>query len=332
MLKDGLRRMVAAAAPCMWHVGTGSRLLILMYHRVLPRGDAARQFEQPGMIVAPETLEMHIRELRRHFELMPLEDWISKSAAGAPLPRLACALTFDDGWRDNHVHAFPILRAARAPATIYLVSALVGGSYGFWPTTLARILCTAWERGDRDLPARLARDCPAVSIPVAVPAHAARDTADAVIGALKAYDDQTMQRVVAGLGPANANGADRELLSWDEVHEMVESGLIRFGSHTCTHARLGTTTGIETARQEVEQSAEDLQRQLGRLVAGFCYPNGDHAPHTVELVRRRYSYAVTTQHGWNDASTDRMLLKRVGVHDDVSDTKSRLIARIAAGI
>ena len=60
MLKDGLRRMVAAAAPCMWHVGTGSRLLILMYHRVLPRGDAARQFEQPGMIV-PE------REHDRHF-------------------------------------------------------------------------------------------------------------------------------------------------------------------------------------------------------------------------------------------------------------------------
>ena len=62
---------------------------------------------------------------------------------------LACAITFDDGWRDNYDHAFPVLRAAGVPSTIYLVSELVGTRYSFWPNTLARLLAGAEPRGSR---------------------------------------------------------------------------------------------------------------------------------------------------------------------------------------
>jgi peptidoglycan/xylan/chitin deacetylase (PgdA/CDA1 family) len=333
LVKEALRGVGAATAPALWSLTRRPRLLVLMYHRVLPHGHEARHFEQPGMIVSPEALEMHIQVLRQHFDLMHLDDWVRAAAEGAQLPTRACALTFDDGWRDNFTHAFPILMAARAPATVYLVSELIGGRYGFWPTRLARLLCRAWCDGDASIPLGVARRCPKVSVPVRVPPGSARSVADSVVVELKcAYDDATMQQVVADLEPVTAAPTEPDLLSWPEVHAMERSGLIRFGSHTCTHTRLGAALDADTAVREINQSADQLNSHLDRPVTGFCYPNGDHADHTVDLVRRRYDYAVTTKSGWNDVTTDRMQLRRVGVHDDVGNTGTRLMARIAFGL
>src|SRR5690606_22913761 len=108
-------------------------------------------------------------------------------------PHRACALTFDDGWRDNYVHAFPVLRESRAPATIYLVSRLVGGNYGFWPTRLARILHTAWTAGDVGTLRQVAQRFAHANIPLAVHPEAIRATVDAVVEALKwRYGDHEM--------------------------------------------------------------------------------------------------------------------------------------------
>lgn len=331
--KTSLRQVVSTIAPRLWKLSRRPRLLIVMYHRVLPRGHAARHFEQPGMIVSPETLAMNIRVLREHFTLMHVDEWVNRARSGAELPPLACALTFDDGWRDNFSYAFPVLRAEQAPATIYLVSGFVGSNYGFWPTTLARLLCSSWLAGDRRVPEELARRFPVAAVPVAVPADSVRIAANALVEVLKAtQDDVTMRQFVSDLQSGADAAAEPELLSWDQINEMKASGLVRFGSHTCAHTRLCANVDPDLARSEIEQSAAEIERQLKVPVTAFCYPNGDHAPHTVELVRRRYSSAVTTRFGWNDTSTDPVLLRRVGVHDDVGDTPCKLLARLAAGL
>lgn len=333
LIKDAARQIVATAAPPLWRIARQPRLLILMYHRVLPHDDAARQFEQPGMIVAPETLAMHIRVLREHFELVRLADWVRLARSGERLPRLACAITFDDGWRDNYTHAYPLLRAAGAPATIFLVSRLIGQSYGFWPTRLARVLHSAWMAGDGTVPQQLGLRCPAIRVPVHAGPSEARAAADAVLVELKrCYGDENMLRITGELEQLAGQPSERELMSWEEISEVQRSGLVDFGSHTCTHARLRPDLAFPAAAHEIDQSAEDLQQGLGVVPSGFCYPNGDHTPEAVGLVRRRYDFAVTTEHGWNTAKTDRMLLRRVGVHDDVSNTPTRFIARLALGI
>ncbi len=60
------------------------------------------------------------------YRVLPLAELADRLAARAPLPDRAVVLTFDDGFRDNYEHAFPVLQRYAMPATIFLVAGYVG--------------------------------------------------------------------------------------------------------------------------------------------------------------------------------------------------------------
>lgn len=331
-LVKGLAQRAASAVAPLWLRSRPESLLVLMYHRVLPRGHRERDNEQAGMYVSPETLRMHIEVLARHFTLMHLDEWMRTKAAGAKLPRLSCALTFDDGWLDNYEHAFPVLRGAAAPATIYLVSDLVGTRYAFWPNRMVRLLKSPGGRralqeragglaalvaeqgwgGDADLPPAL-------------------EQIDAFISRCKrAYSDAQIDAMLAEVESHQPSppGGGRDLMNWDEIREMQASGLVRFGSHSRHHVRLLDSLPPQTLHDEVVRSAAVIEKEIGVRPATFCYPNGDHCAAAVDLVRQQYLAATTTARGWNSRATDVHLLNRVGLHDDVSSTPAAFLSRI----
>lgn len=78
--------------------------VILLYHRVLK--EPPRKLYDPGLFVTASTFEMHINELSRMFEIVPLEDLTHARNERGRL----CAITFDDGWIDNYEVAFPIIK------------------------------------------------------------------------------------------------------------------------------------------------------------------------------------------------------------------------------
>jgi len=132
------------------------------------------------MYVSPETLATHVRLLRRYFEIVHLDEWVQRAANGQPLPRLGCALTFDDGWRDNFEYAFPILRAEAVPATIYLLSDLMGTQYRLWPNRLARLLADTLSN-EVSWPDWLRREIANATVARAVPLPLSAAQIDAVI-------------------------------------------------------------------------------------------------------------------------------------------------------
>lgn len=324
------RRVVGWGAPVVWRRLRGPSLVVLTYHRVLPQDHPDLECEQPGMYVTPATLAMHLDVLRRHFTLVHLDDWLEARARGDALPRLACAITFDDGWRDNYEFAFPLLRAAGAPATIFLVSDFVGGSYSFWPNRLARQL----TRRDRIL---APGDWPAPLRPILAAAGASGaaigwDTADVLdraIVACKAFPDAEMHALLDRLPPLGSQG--RDLLDSGEIREMAASGLIRFGSHTRHHTRLGPGTPPAVLQDEIAGSASAIADIVGRSPTLFCYPNGDHCPEALSLVREHYAGAAATDFGWNCRDLDIALIRRIGVHEDIAGSPFEYLARIESG-
>jgi len=95
------------------------QVCVLMYHRVLA-DDASADGIEPGMYVRAATFAAHLRWLGDHFRFVSLRDVQAPPDDADDAPRVA--LTFDDGWRDNLTHAWPLLAAAGAPATIFLAT------------------------------------------------------------------------------------------------------------------------------------------------------------------------------------------------------------------
>jgi peptidoglycan/xylan/chitin deacetylase (PgdA/CDA1 family) len=122
---------------------------------------------------------------------------------------------------------------------------------------------------------------------------------------------------------------ERDMLNAGEIEAMRASGLVRFGSHTCRHIRLLASLEQSVLLHEVQQSRRDLQSLLREPVELFCYPNGDYSPAAVEAVRSSYAAAVTTRDGWNDEHSDMHLLRRIGVHEDVSSDPRHFLARLS---
>jgi peptidoglycan/xylan/chitin deacetylase (PgdA/CDA1 family) len=283
------------------------------------------------MYVSPPTLAMHLDIVRRHFTLIHLDEWLQRVRDRQSLPSLACAVTFDDGWRDNYEYAFPVLRRAGAPATIYLVSDLVGASYSFWPNSLARYLGARPVDGSA-VPSWLADVLRKLHIADAPGVRSlSADEIDGVILECKSTStDARMRDRVAELATARetSRAESGDLMNWDHAREMAADGLVRFGSHTRRHTRLQPDLPESEVRDEIQGSIEVIASHLAQAPRTFCYPNGDLSPIAVNLVREAYLGAVTTRRGWNGLDADGALLRRIGVHEDVSASPAAFIARL----
>lgn len=91
---------------------------ILIYHRV--GGGTPDERDCPAGSFAAQV------DLLRQHRVIALDDAIDELEAGDDTPKVV--VTFDDGFADVHRHAWPLLRDADLPFTLYVATAHVGGA------------------------------------------------------------------------------------------------------------------------------------------------------------------------------------------------------------
>jgi peptidoglycan/xylan/chitin deacetylase (PgdA/CDA1 family) len=314
-------------------------LLLLMYHRILPANDPRAQTEEPGMMVTPETFRLHMSLIKPLFEVMHLSQWLALKNSGDKLPKRACIITFDDGWADNYEFAYPILKELGIPATIFLVSDMIGTNHHFWPERLGDLV-TAISRQ----PEVWTDNC--LNWITALPVSYRFDKNNAVaptqeqlseiIAATKSLsDDEIHHRLDSIIDTLKdtlkhpASSQQTALLSWQQVEIMCRTGLIEIGSHTCNHIRLTEEKSPDDLKHEIVDSKHNIEKRTGLKVKSFCYPNGDYSAAARQLVEQHYDGAVTTKNGWNNSDNNAYLLQRIGLHEDISNNRTRFLARIS---
>lgn len=278
--------------------------LVLMYHRIAPtRGDRL------GLAISPEHFAQQLEVLTRIAQITTLS-----SLDDAPMPwhgeRPRVAITFDDGYVDNLLHAEPVLARFRAPATVFIATSLIGDK-AFWWDDLADIIL-----GDHPLPATLKirigedifeSDCHG----------AARKQLFATLQQkLKAVDHESQLEAISRLretiaGPIEIDPCARPMTQ-DELLLLSESKFVAIGAHTLTHPSLPNLSPADQLA-EIAGSREACERMLGYTPDSFAYPYGDLGPQTPDLVAKAgFARACSTRPDLNFTGTSPLLIPRFG--------------------
>jgi peptidoglycan/xylan/chitin deacetylase (PgdA/CDA1 family) len=80
-------------------------------------------------------------------------------------------------------------------------------------------------------------------------------------------------------------------LAWDQIVDMLGSGLVTIGAHTHRHTDLRSIPA-DAIEEELARCDELVERRLGLRPAHFAYPWGHWSPDAAPLVERRYSTAA----------------------------------------
>lgn len=102
-----------------------------MYHRVdRPQNAAERKY-----CIEPERFSVHVQALARAgWQAVSADSFLDWLDGKQTLPEHSFVLTFDDGFLGVCEHAHPVLKALNWPATMFLVSGLIGQTDS-WPKT-----------------------------------------------------------------------------------------------------------------------------------------------------------------------------------------------------
>lgn len=99
---------------------------VIVYHSVRPIYEGMPE-DVHLFTVSPEVFESQIKYLHDGgYNVVPLSDLVLASEGKMILPSKPVAITFDDGWENQYVYAFPVLKKYNATATFFIFSNAMG--------------------------------------------------------------------------------------------------------------------------------------------------------------------------------------------------------------
>lgn len=297
VLRWGWANLLAAMGFLWWakrQLRTSGAIIPLTLHRVLKEAEYSRTHSLPGILIKEHTFRELVLFVVRRCDPVDLRN----AEPGAPSRRIRVAFTFDDGWVDNYLVAFPIAQAHQVPFIIFLCPGLIDRRSPFWPETAVALI----------------REIRSAASPFEIEAaieSLKRQSTEERAGYLLKLSEEVLRARGISVSPASID----RTLSWSDVRWMDEAG-IHFGSHTQTHEILPQLP-LEAARREIQESRAAIEAALNKRCDVFAYPNGNWSQETRQLLAEEgFRLAFTTERGAWTTSCDRLAIPRSNVSED----------------
>jgi peptidoglycan/xylan/chitin deacetylase (PgdA/CDA1 family) len=266
--------------------------IVLMYHRIL--GD-----DRTLVGLGVEEFAAQMAWLRENCD--PIHPDELRARARGRRPRPAVLVTFDDGYRDYHDLAYPILKRHQIPAVVFLATSFMDQGGMIWTDAVQwACLSTAkkevqWRGETVHLDDKKAFGQKARNYLKTLPDGERKQAVDAL---------------VAELG--NPPARERQMLTWDEVRAAGD--LTIWGGHSHTHPILSRLDRAAAA-EEIRTCRDRITAETGRAPRYFAYPNGrpaDFTDETRQLLRENgFEVAFATSEGIAGADSDWMAVRRL---------------------
>jgi peptidoglycan/xylan/chitin deacetylase (PgdA/CDA1 family) len=250
--------------------------------------------------------------LKQWFRILPLDEAARRLQEGS-LPARAAALTFDDGYADNHDVALPILQRHGLPCSFFVATGFLDGGRMWNDTLIEAVRRSRLPQLDlRGLADAHGADLGLYALGD-VPAR--RALLGALIPRIKYLTPESRLACVDAIAQRAEVVPPADLMmSSAQVRGLREAGM-QIGAHTVSHPILATLDR-QAAADEIVRSRERLEAILGERVGLFAYPNGkpgaDYLPDVHPALVRELGFdaAVSTTWGASRRGDDPFQIKR----------------------
>ncbi|MEJ5990517.1 polysaccharide deacetylase family protein [Ramlibacter sp. PS3R-8] len=296
------------------------RLNVVTFHRVLPPAQL-REYPLAAIAVSVADFTWFVGYFAEHYTVDTFAGAARRWDAGERPARPFLAITFDDGQRDNALHAVPVLERFGVRASFFVPVQAVEDNETLWHDRLgyaaARLLRTDRAAAARALARLGAPDLADVAATVQGLVERAKGLTPAE---RDAFVDAT-ERAAGG----NARPAWDGMMTWEQLRAMAARGH-EVGSHSMTHQLLPQLDDAGLA-YEVAESRRVLEAKLGSRVETFCYPNGDADARVVQAVQDAgYARALGTRWGPNEPGANRYQLSRCDMQGATTRTRKGVLS------
>lgn len=272
--RSGYLRRLTAYAPA-----------VVTYHGVLPHGYKVRDLALDGHLVTPTAFVEQLLLLKKNYNIISPEQFLSWCEGEVELPRRSVLLTCDDGLRNTLTEMLPMVADAQVPFLFFITGASADekSSVLWYEQMFLWLKATEPEKLSRargpdhhlqdaklhDLHFELLKRFSALAWP------ARKDALEELrtrLGISKGWEAEYSE-----------NEAFRQrfvMLNRAELKQLRQSG-VTIGAHTMSHPMLSHMSQ-ENAFAEIAQSRSVLEAALGEPVWALAFPFG-----TREAVSRR---------------------------------------------
>jgi peptidoglycan/xylan/chitin deacetylase (PgdA/CDA1 family) len=236
------------------------------------------------------------------------------------------AITFDDGYQNNHDLALPVLEELGLPATVYVTTAFLDTDTTIWTGLLQHAVTVTslqrfeWRGRQWQLDTLAAR------------ARCLRE----IKNQIKSQPQESLFATVAELTQLLTGGerisldvsSPYRMLDAPSLQRMAKSDCIQLGAHTHQHFVLSRIER-ELQRSEIQISKRMIESVTSKPCRLFAYPNGrpeDFNDDTLAILEDcAFEFAVTTVEGLCSAeSFSPMRLPRLSVNGQSSFSQFKL--------
>ena len=325
-----LRRKVTDLAVCALASRPISNLMqstrrqcvpVFMLHRMADARLGVRGHQVEQLRAALEFIKYN------DYTAITVKDLVLSLINDSPLPERAVAFTLDDGFYDQVDFAFPLFEEYRIPVTLFLATDMMDRGHWSWDYQLEYVIQNTIHNALNFTLADLS-----ITEDISNPAEKRRLirklrthfklklAAEANQGVIALADNLEVNLPV--IAPPAYQSTD-----WHRIKQL-ESEIIQFGPHTCSHHVL-TQLNDQEAESEIVNSWKRVQQHVSDPCPVFCYPTGrpelDFGEREKTLVQRAgMKAALSAEPGYIDTDSsknDLFSLKRFSFPENISHFK-----------